>query len=335
MPYRPQFWESHMSHQPAADHLVDRRLLQRKLSFWRIAAFAVLIGLIVVAGLRLAGAGAPTTLTPHIARLSISGFIAGDRSTLKLIEDIGKSNAKAVIVSIESPGGTTTGAEKLYLAIRKLAAKKPVVAVVGNTAASGAYIAAIACDRIVASGNSLVGSIGVLIQYPNVAGLLDKLGVKIDAVKSSPLKAEPSGYEPTSPEVRAALSSLVADSFAWFKGLVQQRRHLTDDELTAVSTGQVFTGRQAIGMKLIDQIGDEQDAVEWLVHNKGVAAKLPIRDWKAGSSLERLGILGFSARAAAFFGFSGLADALDRAASYGETRLLDGLLSIWQVEGVD
>jgi protease-4 len=324
-----------MSNPSSADQLVDRRLLQRKLSFWRIAAFLILIVLLGVGGLRLSGAGSPSGLAPHIARLSITGVITGDRSTVKLIDQIAQSKAEAVILSITSPGGTTTGAEKLYLALRKLAAKKPVVAVVGDMAASGAYIAALAGDRIVAQGNSLVGSIGVLIQYPNIAGLLDKIGVKMDAVKSSPLKAEPSGYEPTSPEVRQALASLVDDSYAWFKDLVRQRRNLSDAELAAVATGRVFTGRQALGLKLIDEIGGEQEAVDWLVHKKGLSSKLPIRDWKADGSLERLGILGFSARVAQIFGFSSLARTLNQAEVDREIRLLDGLLSIWQVDGVD
>ncbi|MGA3301691.1 MAG: signal peptide peptidase SppA [Methylovirgula sp.] len=324
-----------MSNLSPADHLVDRRLLQRKLSFWRVTAFVFLIILIVGVGLRLSGAGAPTSLTPHIARLSIAGFISGDRGTLKLIDEIADSKAQGVILSIDSPGGTTTGAEKIYDAIRRLAAKKPVVAVAGNMAASGAYIAAISSDHIVAGGNSLVGSIGVLIEYPNLAGLLDKIGVKMDAVKSSPLKAEPSGYEETSPEVRAALASLVDDSYQWFKDLVRKRRNLTDTELAAVDNGRVFTGRQALNLKLIDEIGGEREAVDWLVQKKGVKAGLPIRDWKAGSSFERLGILGTSARIAEVFGFGGLARVLDKAEAYQDTRLLDGLLSIWQVDPVD
>ncbi len=128
-------------------------------------------------------------------------------------------------------------------------------------------------------GNSLVGSIGVLIEYPNIAGLLDKLGVKMDAVKSSPLKAEPSGYEATSPEVREALASFVDDSYQWFKDLVRKRRNLTDTELAAVDNGRVFTGRQALNLKLIDEIGGEREAVDWLVHKRGV---------KAGASDPRL-----------------------------------------------
>lgn len=324
-----------MSNSSSADQLVDRRLLQRKLSFWRVAAFMFLIVLIGGLGLRLSGSVGPIASTPHIARLSIEGMITGDRGTLKLIDQIAKSRAKGVILSIDSPGGTTTGAEKLYDAIRRLAAKKPVVAVVGNMGASGAYIAALAADRIVAHGNSLVGSIGVLIQYPNIAKLLDTIGVKIDAVKSSPLKAEPSGYEATSPQVRQVLVSLVDDSYSWFKDLVKKRRHLSDAELAAVDDGRVFTGRQALKVKLIDQMGGQREAITWLEHEKGVPAGLPVRDWKGKTSLERLGLLGFSARIAEVFGFSGLASAFDRAAAYRETRLLDGLVSIWQVGNVD
>jgi protease-4 len=319
----------------SADYIVDRRLLQRKLSFWRVAAIVLLVIALGVIGLRLWGKGGPASFSPHIARLSISGLITGDRTTLKLIDEVARSGAKGVILSIDSPGGTTTGAERLYDAIRRLAAKKPTVAVVGDMAASGAYIAAISTDRIVAHGNSLVGSIGVLIQYPDFAKLLDTVGVKMDAVKSSPLKAEPSGYEATTPEVRAALASLVNDSYEWFKGLVKQRRGMSDAELAAVDDGRVFTGRQALGLKLIDEIGGEREAIAWMEHAKGVPHGLPIRDWKSESGLERLGILSNAAKVADALGLTSLARVLDRAATYAQAQLLDGLVSIWQVGATD
>ncbi len=211
-----------MSNTSPADYIVDRRLLQRKLSFWRVVSILLLIAGLVFIGLRVSGRSSLGLASLHIARITISGVITGDRATLKLINDVAESkNTAGVILAIDSPGGTTTGAEKLFIALRRLAAKKPTVAVVGTMAASGAYIAAIGADHIVAPGNALVGSIGVLFEYPDLSGLLGKVGVKMDSVKSSPLKAEPSGYEPTSPEVRAALASLVADSFTWFKGLVK------------------------------------------------------------------------------------------------------------------
>ena len=111
-----------------------------------------------------------------------------------------------VIVHIDSPGGTTAGSEQLYDSLRAVAAKKPMVVVVDGLAASGGYIAAMAADHIVAQDTSLVGSIGVLFQYPNFTELLKTIGVKVEEVKSSPLKAAPNGFEPTSPEAHARRS---------------------------------------------------------------------------------------------------------------------------------
>jgi protease-4 len=321
-----------MSDMLSSDYQVDRRQMRRKITFWRAAAFIVAIAAVVALGMRGLDASGASPLGPHIARLSIEGLITGDKDTLKLVRDIGESKAAAVLVSIESPGGTTTGAERLYGELRRIAEKKPVVAVVGTMAASGGYIAAMSADRIMARGNSLVGSIGVLFQYPNFASLLDKVGVKMEAVKSSPLKAAPSGYEPTSPEARAALNALVVDSYDWFKDMVKERRGMSDAELAAVTDGRVFTGRQGLPLKLVDAIGGEREAIEWLEKEKGVAKKLPVRDWKKGRSIERLGLLGASGEIARFLGLNGLADALQRGATAQEAQLLDGLLAIWQVE---
>jgi len=192
-----------------SDYLFDRRKLRSKITFWRVAAFIFLIAAAGALTWRMSGVEGVTHLQPHIARISIEGLITGDRDTLKLIDEVAKSHAAAVIVSIESPGGTTSGAERLYDHIRKLSEKKPTVAVVGGLAASGGYIAAMGAERIVAQGNSLVGSIGVLFQYPNMTKLLETVGVKMEEVKSSPLKASPNPYEQTSPEARAALAMLV------------------------------------------------------------------------------------------------------------------------------
>jgi protease-4 len=317
-----------------ADYLVERRALLRKLSYWRIAAFSALILGIAVAGLRLLGPDASLSFTPHIARLAIEGLITGDRETLKLIQKIEESKgAEAVLVTIDSPGGTTSGAERLYDALRHLSAKKPTVAVVGSMAASGGYIVALGTDRIIALSNALVGSIGVLVQYPNFTKLLDTVGVKVEDVKSSPLKASPNGFEPTSPEARAALAALVSDSFTWFKSLVRDRRGITDEQLETVADGRVFTGRQGIELHLIDHLGGEREAIDWLQQERNIPKNLPVRDWKQERALERLGILSFSARAAEALGLSGLSLALDHAANATQERMLDGLLSIWQVDG--
>jgi protease-4 len=313
-----------------SDAMIDRRRLRRKLGVWRLAAIGALGVAALVAVGKFSGASAPDKLTPHIARLSLEGVIIGDKDTIQLIKDIGDSQAKAVLLTINSPGGTTTGAEKLYEELRLLSAKKPVVAVLGTLAASGGYIAAAAADEIVAQGNSLVGSIGVLIQFPNVSKALETIGVKMEEIKSSPLKAAPNGFEPTSPAARAAIADLIEDSYVWFKNLVKDRRKMTDAELAKVSDGRVFTGRQALPMKLVDLLGGEREAIAWLETNKDIAKKLPVRDWKKQRSIERLGLMQGAAALARAAGLGPLASALDEADRQVQRSNLDGLLAIWQ-----
>lgn len=310
-----------------ADHILDRSRLRRKLSFWRVFSILALLVAIGTAGWRL-GAGSIAPTDRHVARVSLSGLITGDRETLQLIDRVGKSGAAGVIVNIESPGGTTTGAEKVYGELRRLAEKKPVVAIINSTGASGAYIAALGADRIVAHGNSLVGSIGVLFQYPNVSRALDTLGVSVEAIKSSPLKASPNPFEDASPEARAALDALVSDSYDWFRDLVRERRQLTDEELKGVADGRVFTGRQALKLKLVDQLGAERDAVAWLEAEKKIGKDLPVRDWRRTSSSRRWGLFSL-ASLAEVSGFPAFGALLRQAETSAESASLDGLLALW------
>src|SRR5580700_5358107 len=206
-----------------SDVIVDRRRIRRKLTFWRVAAAVVAIAAIVTVGVMVTPGGrGALTASGSIARVNIEGLIRSDQDRVEALERLANSKAAAVIVHINSPGGTTAGSEQLYDSLMRLKEKKPLVVVVEGLAASGGYITAIAADHIVAQQSSLVGSIGVLFQYPNFSELLKTVGVKVEEVKSSPLKAAPNGFEPTSPEARAALDSLVKDSYAWFRGLVKE-----------------------------------------------------------------------------------------------------------------
>ena len=276
------------------------------------------------------------TESGSIARDNIDGLIRSDRERVEALERLEKSSVAAVIVHINSPGGTTAGSEQLYDALVRLKAKKPLVVVVEGLAASGGYITAIAADYIVAQQSSLVGSIGVLFQFPNFTELLKTVGVKVEEVKSSPLKAAPNGLEPTSPEARAAIDALVKDSYAWFRGLVKARRGMDDALLEKVADGRVFTGRQAVELKLVDALGDEKAAVEWLVANKNVKKDLPVRDYKLQP---RFGDLTFIRTAVSVtfdaLGLStiarnieqgGVTQAVDRLA-------LDGMLALWHPVG--
>jgi protease-4 len=312
----------------SSDYLLDRRRMRRKLGYWRIAAIAAGLLAALIAFSKVPGVESFDKATPHLARFIVEGMITGDRDTLDLIKELQESKAAGVLLSIDSPGGTTTGAEAVYLALRKLAEKKPVVAVVGNTAASGAYIAALGADQIFVRGGSLVGSIGVLAEIQSVYKGLDMIGVKVDEFKSSPLKNAPNNFEPTSEAARAAVMALIDDNYVWFKGLVKERRGLTDEELAKVADGRVFTGRQAAPLKLVDAFGGESEAVEWLEKTKGVAKKLPIRDWKKKSKLDQFGILGLASTALRALGLAPFAAALEGAAAPRAS--LDGVLAIWQ-----
>src|SRR3954453_12367796 len=253
-----------------ADLIVDRRRMRRKLTFWRVFAVLILIAAVVAGAGPGEGGDRATAGGDYIARIKIPGLIRNDQDRVDSLEKLAKSSAKAVIVRIDTPGGTTAGSEQLHTALRRVAAEKPLVVVVDGLAASGGYIAAMSADRIVAQETSLVGSIGVLFQYPNVSDLLKTIGVKVETIKSSPLKAAPNGFEPTSPEARAAIESLIKDSYGWFKSMGQSRRHLSDEELQTVADGRVFTGHQAIGLKLIDELGDEQAGIAWLAKEKNI-----------------------------------------------------------------
>jgi protease-4 len=318
-----------------ADAIVDRRRMRRKLTFWRVVAVLVAIVAIILAGAALRGRdgfGLTGPVSAQIARISIRGLIRGDLERVEALERLAKSRAaRAVIVHIDSPGGTTSGAEQLHAALRQVAARKPVAIVVDGMAASGGYIAAMAGDHIVAQGNSIVGSIGVLFQYPKVGELLNNLGVKVEEVKSSPLKAVPNFFEPTTPEARAAIQSLVMDSYGWFRGMVRERRGLDEAALDNVADGRVFTGRQALDLKLIDAIGYEQTAVDWLVKTRGVDASLPVRDWELRARLRELPFLHLGQAVLHAVGLDALARRIEEAGAVQalERLNLDGLLALW------
>ncbi len=316
-----------------ADTIVDRRRMRRKLTFWRVIAVLLAIAAVLaVAAVSSSSGKLAEASGAYIARVKISGLIRGDEDRVESLDRLAKSRVRAVIVHVDSPGGTTAGAEQLHDALRRVAAQKPTVVVVDGLAASGGYIAAMASDHIISQGSSLVGSIGVLFQYPNVGDLLKTIGVKVEEIKSSPLKAAPNGYEPTSPEARAALDAIVKDSYAWFRGMVQDRRHLDDALLDRVSDGRIFTGRQAVDLKLVDELGNEQTALAWLAKEKGIDAKLPVRDWQLKSRLGDLSMLHLAASAVLeAVGLGSLARRIEGSGTVQaiERLNLDGLLALW------
>lgn len=304
-----------MSFEP--DAILDRRRLRRNLSLWRIAAIVGITGAVAISA---ASMGGLTFGRDHISRLEVFGIIVEDEERDQAILDLADDkNAKALIVSIDSPGGTTSGSEGLYLALREVARKKPVIAVMGTVAASGGYITAIGADHIIARGNTITGSIGVLMQNTEVSELLKKIGVGVELITSGPLKGKPSPFEPMDAQGRAAIKNLIDDSYQWFVNLVAERRNFSPERARELADGRVYSGRQALEAKLIDQIGGMTEARVWLDKEKDISGDLPLQPLEYGDEASLPGMLIKNI----VFGWAEKSLNLKRLT-------LDGLVSLWQ-----
>ena len=313
------------------DILIDRRRLRRRLTLWRVLAIFAIVAAVALAAANTLHEPLLAFQGNHIARITVSGFIGDSRKRHELLEKVRKDKSvKAVIVAIDSPGGSTAGGEALYEDLRALAKEKPTAAVFGTAATSAAYLAGIATDHIVARGNTITGSVGVIFQWAQVSDLLAKLGVKVDEVRSGPLKAQPSPFSVPDEQTKQLTEQLVKESQGWFVGLVQERRQRVTASLEEIKTGRIYTGRQALEIGLIDAIGDEEAAIKWFTDVRKVEKDLKVRDWKPESkpSLDP-----FASAATAIAAKLGLGFAADESILAGieelKERPLDGLFSIW------
>jgi protease IV len=311
-----------------AETVIERRRLRRLLTLWRLLAVVLavfFIALLAAGNQRLAGSG---SFLPHIARVSVSGLITDDQKMLELLDKVGKSSqVRAVILDINSPGGTTTGGEAMYDAIRQLAEKKPVVAVCGTLATSAAYIVALAADRIFVYGNTITGSVGVIFQWADVSELMRTLGVKVEEIRSGPLKAVPNPFQPADEKARALGEEMVQEAKVWFVDLVAKRRKIEPASVPGLTDGRVYSGRQAVELKLVDEIGDEKVAKKWLQKERDVTPGLSVVEWKPKTESE--GVLGWLfGSIASGLGISA-ANFVSLFGQVSEGLRLDGLVSLW------
>lgn len=312
--------------------VLDRRRMRRRLSFWRSAAVLV-VG--VLLGVLMFGSQDLSTLagTKQIARVAIEGTITDSRDQIAMLKKIrDAAYVEGVVVFVNSPGGTTTGGESLYLALREVAAKKPVVAQFGTVAASAGYIVGLGTDHIVARGNTITGSVGVLAQWPEVSDMLGKLGIKFNEVKSGSLKAAPNPFEPATEDARRVMQDTIDDGFRWFLSLVEDRRGIVARDVEGLVEGRIYSGRQALALKLVDEIGGETEAVRWLETSRGVTKDLKVIDWKPTADGPWGRVTGDVSQAFAGAVASILGN-LVRTAALSPTlgRVgLDGLVSVWQ-----
>lgn len=298
----------------ASDSLIDRRRLKRHLILWRGAAVFAVLGLLIA----LVGEKGELRHGDSLARITISGVIAGDLEREKALYDLPEDeNTRALIVHIDSPGGTVVGGESLYHALRHVGEHMPVVVVMDEIATSAGYMTAIAGDRIFAREGTLTGSIGVIWQTTNVEGLLEKIGIQTDAIKSGAMKAEPSPFEPMTPEVREETEKLVLNIFDMFIAMVVERRPMTPAEVKKIADGRIFTGLKAKEINLVDEIGGEREAIAWLESVESIEPDLPIHDFKIRRDEEI---------------WQPLLSSLFGKTVFSERVRLDGLISLWHAE---
>lgn len=303
----------------------DRHNLRRKLRFWRIAT--VLVVLLIIGSVILTQ-NEEIISSDHIARVEINGIIQDDDELIARLDGIAEDDyAKALILTISSPGGTTFGGERIYKAIKRVSEKKPVVADIRTLAASAGYMIAAASDHIVAGETSIVGSIGVIFQYPQVSELLEKIGVSYEEIKSSPLKAEPSPFHPASDEAVAMINSMVIDSYDWFVDLVAENRDLTRAETLKIADGSIFTGRQSLENKLIDSLGGEAE-IRAFLETKEISEELDIIERRKPRVPQAPFLMGsFEGIIQKILGFD---SKIPPNWLKDQKLFLDGLLSVWQ-----
>ncbi len=296
--------------------LVERNRLKSQVRRWRLAAILLVafLGLMNIAPKSVGGAPAGMD---YIARVEIKGIINSDKEILDGIKSLAdNAHVKAVLLQVDSPGGTAVGGEEYYQAIEELQKKKPVVALFNNISTSAAYLLAVPADRIYAHKATITGSIGALIEVPNVKGLADKLGVEMIAVKTGALKGAPSPFDAMTDDTKQMLQGMVDNFLGVFTESIVAHRHIPMEQVKQIADGRVFTGLQAVDNHLVDEIGGEDEALKWLQTQRHIPEKLKVYDVKLKK--DKTGLL-----------------ALLTTMAPGNTLIpkvfsLHGLLSIWQ-----
>jgi protease-4 len=220
--------------------------------------------------------------TGRVAIIRLNGPIGGSGRTLELVELAKRlresAKVPAVVLDIDSPGGSATASDELFLAFERLAAKKPLVASIRGTGASGAYLAAVAAQRILANPNAIVGSIGVISAGPRLPRLLDRLGVTVAETRAGRLKGMGAPWREETDEERAKEQEIVDAIYGAFVGRVAKGRGMTGERVRELATGEVWLGEKAVELGLVDEIGDLERAIEVAADLAGVPAKAaPVR----------------------------------------------------------
>ncbi|MGE0754381.1 MAG: signal peptide peptidase SppA [Alphaproteobacteria bacterium] len=299
-----------------ADTLLYRLHLKAQVARWRLVAVLAVAAAILVY-LETTGSHSPIE-GDFIARLTIEGVVMDDQKLYDLITDVEENTrAKAVVVWLDTPGGSAVAGEEVYFKLRQLSKKKPVVAVIRSVAASAGYMIALGADHVIAREGSITGSIGVLIETVEVTELTEKLGIKPVVIKTSPLKAAPNPLEKVTPEAEQVVRTVINDFYERFVDIVTERRKLPREHVVSLADGRIYSGKRAMKYKLIDGLGGEKEALLWLQKHKDVSKNLEIKDI---SIKEPMGV------------FDGLAESASKIFFKSSSLRLDGIAAVWHPE---
>lgn len=263
-----------------ADLLLERTNLLKKLRNWKFISLILVFALIIIAssGNDSFNSGLNSKISSdYIAQINIDEVMFENPKVDEMFTRVkNDSKAKALIIYVNTPGGSPVAAEKIYKYVEEIKKTRPVITSMGTVAASAGYLLALSSDRIFAYNTTITGSIGVISQTTEIVDFGKKIGVNFHSFKSSPLKAAPNPTEKLNDEVDSAIREIINDTYTYFKNLVQINRKLTDEEVKKYCNGQIFTGRLALKYKLIDQIGTTEDAVLWLKKEKNIPENLEV-----------------------------------------------------------
>lgn len=300
----------------SSDILLERLHLKRQLTVWRLLALGSVIFFLVM---NIEGRENVSPVSgDYVARVEITDLILDDKDRHAMLDDIEEDDrARALVVVLDTPGGTAVGGEALYHQLQRIAKKKPVVAVMRTMCTSAGYMIAIAADRIFALDSTLTGSIGVILQTAEFTDMASKLGINPITVKSGENKAAPSPAEKFTPEQRAIIQEVIDDFYATFIDMVAKSRNMTPEAVIKLSEGgRIYSGKQAQKNGLIDEIGGEEEAIKWLKKEKGIDDSLRVRDMKVKKEYDSV--------------FDKLTDYTGLSFLKSDRLSLDGLLAIWQ-----
>lgn len=243
----------------------------RKFLLGCLVLVLALAALSAAAVLLMRGGSMALPLSGKVALVEVTGPIFKASETVDEIREYADDDSiKAIVLRVDSPGGAVAPSQEIYYEVKRAAAKKTVVVSMGTLAASGGYYISAPATKILAMPGTLTGSIGVIMEIPNLEGLMDKVGIKSQVIKSGKHKDMASTFKELTPEDREILQRVIDDVYGQFVADVAASRGIKEEVVRGLADGRIYTGRQALGLKLVDKLGSLKDAIALAAELEGI-----------------------------------------------------------------